>query len=109
MRVLSLRELNRTLLLRQLLLERAPLTPTRAVERVAALQAQWVPSPYVALWSRIEGFERDGLTRALGRGTVLKASLMRESDSAWPSSRKPPGVSAARNSSTTRRIIASEK
>jgi hypothetical protein len=77
MRVLSLRELNRTLLLRQLLLRRVPLTPTRAIERVAALQAQWVPSPYVALWSRLEGFERDGLTRALGRGSVLKASLMR--------------------------------
>ncbi|HET9674820.1 MAG TPA: winged helix DNA-binding domain-containing protein [Gaiellaceae bacterium] len=77
MRVLSLRELNRTLLLRQLLLRRAPLTPTRAIERVASLQAQWVPSPYVALWSRIEGFERDGLTRALGRRSVLKASLMR--------------------------------
>ena len=77
MRVLSLRELNRTLLLRQLLLQRAPLTPTRAIERVAALQAQWGPSPYVALWSRIERFERDGLTRALRRGSVLKASLMR--------------------------------
>ena len=77
MRVLSLRELNRTLLLRQLLLRRARLTPTRAIERVAALQAQWVPSPYVALWSRLEGFERDGLTRALRRGSVVKASLMR--------------------------------
>jgi Winged helix DNA-binding domain len=77
MRVLSLRELNRTLLLRQLLLRRERLTATRAIERVAALQAQWVPSPYVALWSRLEGFERDALTRALVRGHVMKASLMR--------------------------------
>ena len=77
MRVLTLRELNRTLLLRQLLLRRARLTPSRAIERVAVLQAQWVPSPYVALWSRLEGFERDQLTRALRRGRVLKASLMR--------------------------------
>jgi hypothetical protein len=76
-RVLTLRELNRTLLLRQLLLRRARLTPTRAIERVAALQAQWVPSPYLALWSRVEGFERDALTRALRRGHVVKASLMR--------------------------------
>jgi hypothetical protein len=76
-RVLTLRELNRTLLLRQLLLRRARLTPTRAIERVAALQAQWVTSPYVALWSRVEGFERDALTRALRRGHVVKASLMR--------------------------------
>ena len=77
MRVLTLRELNRTLLLRQLLLRRERLSATRAIERVAALQAQWVPSPYVALWSRLEGFERDALTRALTRGHVLKASLMR--------------------------------
>ncbi len=77
MRVLTLRELNRTLLLRQLLLRRARLGPARAIERVAALQAQWVPSPYVALWSRLEPFGRDSLTRALRRGTVVKASLMR--------------------------------
>jgi hypothetical protein len=77
MRVLSLPELNRTLLLRQLLLRRETLTATRGIERVAALQAQWVPSPYVALWSRLEGFERDALTRALVRGHVVKASLMR--------------------------------
>jgi hypothetical protein len=76
-RVLTLRELNRTLLLRQLLLRRVRLTPMRAIERVAALQAQWVPSPYVALWSRIEGFERDALTLALRRGHVVKAALMR--------------------------------
>jgi len=76
-RILTLRELNRTLLLRQLLLRRARLTPTRAIERVGALQAQWVPSPYIALWSRLEEFERDQLTRALRRGHVVKASLMR--------------------------------
>ena len=77
MRVLTLRELNRTLLLRQLLLRRERLGPARAIERLAALQAQWVPSPYVALWSRLEGFERGRLTRALRRGHVVKGSLMR--------------------------------
>ena len=75
--MLTLRELNRTLLLRQLLLRRARLSPARAIERVGALQAQWVPSPYVALWSRIEGFEHVALTQALRRGQVVKASLMR--------------------------------
>ncbi len=77
MRVLTLRELNRTLLLRQLLLRRARLTPSRAIERVGALQAQWVPSPYVALWSRVEGFTRERLIRALRREHVVKAALMR--------------------------------
>jgi hypothetical protein len=76
-RVLTLRELNRTLLLRQLLLRRERLGPARAIERLAALQAQWVPSPYVGLWSRLEGFERVQLTRALRREQVVKGALMR--------------------------------
>jgi len=50
---------------------------TRAVERVARLQAQWANSPYIALWSRVEGFERDQLTRSLQRRAVVKATLMR--------------------------------
>jgi hypothetical protein len=53
-RVLTLRELNRTLLLRQLLLLRERLPVARAIQRVGALQAQWAPAPYVALWSRLE-------------------------------------------------------
>ena len=76
-RVLTLRELNRTTLLRQLLLRRERLPVTRAIERVAALQAQWAPAPYVALWSRLEGFERSSLERALAHGRVVKALLMR--------------------------------
>jgi hypothetical protein len=76
-RVLTLRELNRTLLLRQLLLRRERLPVARAIERVGALQAQWAPAPYVALWSRLERFERQALERALVRGSVVKALLMR--------------------------------
>jgi hypothetical protein len=76
-RVLTLRELNRTLLLRQLLLRRERLPVARAIERVGALQAQWAPAPYVALWSRLRGFERETLERALVRGSVVKALLMR--------------------------------
>ena len=76
-RVLTLRELNRTLLVRQLLSRRRPLPVARAVERLGALQAQWSNSPYVALWSRLDGFERDDLTRALHRRSVVKATLMR--------------------------------
>jgi hypothetical protein len=76
-RVLTERELNRTLLERQLLLRRHAIPLTKAVERVAGLQAQWANSPYVALWSRLEGFEREQLTRALRRPTLVKATLMR--------------------------------
>jgi hypothetical protein len=76
-RVLTLRELNRATLARQLLLERKRLPLLRAIERVAGLQAQWPPSPYIGLWSRLEGFRRDTLERAILRGDVLKPTVMR--------------------------------
>jgi hypothetical protein len=74
---LTVRELNRALLARQLLLRRQKLGTVDAIERLACLQGQWAPSPYVALWSRLSGFERDQLTRAIDRGEVVKATLMR--------------------------------
>jgi uncharacterized protein YcaQ len=76
-RVLTPRELNRTLLLRQLLLRRERVPVTRAIERIGALQAQSPPAPYLALWARLDGFRREALERALRRDTVLKATLMR--------------------------------
>ena len=66
-RTLTLRELNRATLARQLLLRRHRLTVTQAVERVAGLQAQWPPSPYLGLWSRLDGFRPDQLVRAVAR------------------------------------------
>jgi hypothetical protein len=76
-RVLTMRELNRALLARQLLLERAKLPLPRAVERLAGLQAQHTSSPYVQLWTRLTGFERGQLTLALERRKLVKALLMR--------------------------------
>jgi hypothetical protein len=76
-RVLSRRELNRALLARQLLLRRARLSVPRAIERVGALQAQWPPSPYIALWSRLEGFRHEQLMRAVESRQVVRATLMR--------------------------------
>jgi hypothetical protein len=76
-RVLTLRELNRATLARQLLLERKPMPLRRALERVAGLQAQWAPAPYVGLWTRIAGFKRETLERALLRMQVVRAVLMR--------------------------------
>src|SRR5437879_7748386 len=75
--VLTLRELNRAMLARQLLLERARIGVVAAIERLAALQAQWAPSPYIALWSRLEGFRREKLWSAIERHEVIRARLMR--------------------------------
>jgi DNA glycosylase AlkZ-like len=76
-RTLSQRELNRALLGRQLLLERAGSTIPKALERIGGIQAQYAPSMYVGLWSRLSGFERDALTRALERRVVAQGTLMR--------------------------------
>ena len=76
-RVLTQRELNRALLARQLLLERAPISIPRALERMCGLQDQYAPSGYIGLWTRLERFRRDDLTRALERRTVVQATLMR--------------------------------
>jgi Winged helix DNA-binding domain len=77
MRTLTRRELNRALLARQLLLERSQLPLPRALEQVAGIQAQYAPSAYVGLWSRLAGFERRVLTDALVARTVVQATLMR--------------------------------
>ena len=76
-RTLTERELNRALLARQLLLERAELPIVRAVERVGGLQTQYAPSAYISLWSRLSGFERADLTKALERRAVVQGTLMR--------------------------------
>jgi hypothetical protein len=76
-RTLSQRELNRALLARQLLLERVRLPIPRALERLGGIQNQYAPNAYIRLWSCVEGFRRDDLTRALERGSVVQASLMR--------------------------------
>lgn len=76
-RVLSTRALNRAVLGRQQLLEPADSTLPRLLERIGGLHAQYAPSMYIGLWSRLEGFQRDQLTRALEKAAVVQATLMR--------------------------------
>ena len=76
-RVLTLRELNRALLERQLLLKPQRLAVPSAIEQLCALQAQYTPSPYIALWSRVTGFRKEQLTRALEDRKAVKSSLFR--------------------------------
>ena len=60
-----------------MLLKRKRLGVQEAVERLCALQAQYSLSPYIALWSRLTGFQRDELTRALEEREVVKSTLFR--------------------------------
>ena len=77
-RVLTLRELNRATLARQLLLKRKRLSPTAVIERVVGMQAQWPPAPYVGIWTRTTSFRREALERELARAAVVKATAMRQ-------------------------------
>jgi hypothetical protein len=76
-RTLTQRELNRALLARQLLIERSTTPIPKALERIGGIQAQYAPSMYIGLWSRLAGFERDQLPRALERRSVVQGSMMR--------------------------------
>jgi hypothetical protein len=76
-RILSERELNRALLARQLLLDRADIAIPRALERIGGFQTQYAPSGYIGLWTRVAGLEREALTRSLERKRTVQATLMR--------------------------------
>jgi DNA glycosylase AlkZ-like len=75
--ILTQRRLNRTLLARQGLLERRELPIPDALDAMGTLQAQYAPSMYIGLWSRVAGLQRDALTRALERHEVVQGTLMR--------------------------------
>ncbi|MEN3312190.1 MAG: hypothetical protein V7645_1519 [Actinomycetota bacterium] len=77
-RVLTLRELNRATLARQLLLERKRLSPTAVIERLVGMQAQWPSAPYVGIWTRATSFRREALERKLASAAVVKATVMRQ-------------------------------
>ena len=48
-----------------------------ALERVGGIQAQYAPSMYVGLWSRVEGVAREAVTRALEDRSIVQGTLMR--------------------------------
>jgi hypothetical protein len=74
---LSRRALNRATLARQILLQREKAKVVPAVERIAGLQAQLARPPFLGLWSRVEGFKREDLVRAVERREVVRGTLMR--------------------------------
>jgi hypothetical protein len=78
--VLGRRARNRALLGRQLLLRRERRPAAEVVEHLVGLQAQEPRDPYVALWTRLEGFDPDELGgqvagRQMVRGPLMRATL----------------------------------
>ncbi len=75
--VLSLRDLNRTLLLRQHLLERTHTPVLKMVEHLIGLQAQDNLPPYLSLAARIEDFDPHELSAALENKDAVRLLTLR--------------------------------
>jgi hypothetical protein len=75
--VLSLPQLNRALLARQMLLAREQVPLVKAIDRLVGLQAQVPRAPFISLWSRLEKFRRADLVRLIEERKVIRATMMR--------------------------------
>ncbi|MEU1215003.1 winged helix DNA-binding domain-containing protein [Streptomyces sp. NPDC005791] len=75
--VLDRRQLNRALLARQLLLERAQTGAVEAVEHLVGMQAQAPDPPYIGLWTRLAGFRAADLSDEVRGRSVVRLVLMR--------------------------------
>lgn len=74
---LTARQLNRTLLRRQHLLERVDLTPFEMTRHLLGLQAQETLPPYLSLHARLTSFDPLVVSRALEDRTLVRLLTMR--------------------------------
>ena len=105
-RTLTQRELNRALLARQGLLERRDAPLPRRADAMGGMQAQYAPSMYIGLWSRVAGLRARRASRAaLERRAVIQATLMRLDDPPRLA-RRLLAAGARRSASAPARLVA---
>lgn len=75
--ILTLRQLNRATLARQLLLERESFPVDDSIRFLAGLQAQVAREPYIGLWTRLRDFQRNDLTQLLEQHKVVRTTFVR--------------------------------
>ena len=75
--ILSQRALNRALLERQHLLARRKASAAAEIEHLVGMQAQVPNSPYVGLWTRLEGFQPKELTELISKRRAVRLGLLR--------------------------------
>jgi hypothetical protein len=76
-KILSQRALNRALLARQHLLRRRKVTAADEIEHLVGMQAQVPNSPYVGLWTRLDGFKPDQLADLINERSAVRLGIMR--------------------------------
>jgi len=59
------------------MLARESISPLKAIERLAGMQAQQARPPFVGLWTRLENFQRDDLLKLFHLRRVVRATAMR--------------------------------
>ncbi|GAA2634369.1 winged helix DNA-binding domain-containing protein [Actinomadura fulvescens] len=75
--MISLRGLNRTLLTRQFLVDRVPLTPVETIRHLVAVQGQEPNWPYIGLWTRLADFRHEDLATLLRERRVVRSTILR--------------------------------
>lgn len=78
--VLSDRALNRSLLARQLLLERSDMPVRTAVEHLIGLQAQKPDPPHVGLWTRLRTIRTADVGGLLDARQLVRIAAMRSTN-----------------------------
>ena len=75
--VLTVRDLNRALLARQMLLAREAVSPLAATRRLVALQGQFPRAPFVGLWARLKSFAPGDLLALIQAREIVRATWLR--------------------------------